>query len=132
MFNYGNHLMPSFERSEKSRKPSSIEIFEDWAILFEEANYTLLNQKISDGILNPHNPLINGLTPLHIACIQGNITALRFLLKYNVDVNVESNIGRTALDEALFYKYFNCVIELMKKEVRITPQHRKVILNQMV
>ena len=124
--------MPSFERSEKSRKPSSIEIFEDWAILFEEANYTLLNQKISDGILNPHNPLINGLTPLHIACIQGNITALRFLLKYNVDVNVESNIGRTALDEALFYKYFNCVIELMKKEVRITPQHRKVILNQMV
>ena len=132
MFNYGNHLMPSFERSEKSRKPSSIEIFEDWAILFEEANYTLLNQKISNGILNPHNPLINGLTPLHIACIQGNITALRFLLKYNVDVNVESNIGRTALDEALFYKYFNCVIELMKKEVRITPQHRKVILNQMV
>ena len=132
MFNYGNHLMPSFERSEKSRKPSSIEIFEDWAILFEEANYTLLNQKISDGILNPHNPLINGLTPLHIACIQGNITALRFLLKYNVDVNVESNIGRTALDEALFYKYFNCVIELMKKEVRITPQHRKVILNQIV
>jgi ankyrin repeat protein len=132
MFNYGNHLMPSFERSEKSRKPSSIEIFEDWAILFEEENYTLLNQKISDGILNPHNPLINGLTPLHIACIQGNITALRFLLKYNVDVNVESNIGRTALDEALFYKYFNCVIELMKKEVRITPQHRKVILNQMV
>ena len=132
MFNYGNNLMASFERSEKSRKPSSIEIFEDWAILFEEANYTLLNQKISDGILNPHNPLINGLTPLHIACIQGNITALRFLLKYNVDVNVESNIGRTALDEALFYKYFNCVIELMKKEVRITPQHRKVILNQMV
>lgn len=132
MFNYGNNLMPSFERSEKSRKPSSIEIFEDWAILFEEENYTLLNQKISDGILNPHNPLINGLTPLHIACIQGNITALRFLLKYNVDVNVESNIGRTALDEALFYKYFNCVIELMKKEVRITPQHRKVILNQMV
>ena len=132
MFNYGNNLMTSFERSEKSRKPSSIEIFEDWAILFEEANYTLLNQKISDGILNPHNPLINGLTPLHIACIQGNITALRFLLKYNVDVNVESNIGRTALDEALFYKYFNCVIELMKKEVHITPQHRKVILNQMV
>ena len=124
--------MASFERSEKSRKPSSIEIFEEWAILFEEENYTLLNQKISDGILNPHNPLINGLTPLHIACIQGNITALRFLLKYNVDVNVESNIGRTALDEALFYKHFNCVIELMKQEVHITQQHRKVILNQMV
>ena len=34
MFNYGNNLMASFERSEKSRKPSSIEIFEEWAILF--------------------------------------------------------------------------------------------------
>lgn len=113
-------------------KSSSVVIFEEWSSLLEEENFDILSKKISDGELNPHDSLINGLTPLHIACIQGNANAVKFILDFGVNVDSESKIGRTPLDEALFYKHFTCVIELMKKQVRMTKQDRNLILEQMV
>lgn len=113
-------------------KSSSVVIFEEWSSLLEEENFDIISKKISDGELNPHDSLINGLTPLHIACIQGNAKAVKFILDFGVNVDSESKIGRTPLDEALFYKHFTCVIELMKKQVRMTKQDRKLILEQMV
>lgn len=113
-------------------KSPLVALFEEWSSLLEEENFDILSRKISDGELNPHDSLINGLTPLHIACILGNAKAVKFLLDFSVNVNSESKIGRTPLDEALFYKHFSCVIELMKKQVRMTKQDRKLILEQMV
>lgn len=113
-------------------KSPLVALFEEWSSLLEEENFDILSRKISDGELNPHDSLINGLTPLHIACILGNANAVKFLLDFSVNVNSESKIGRTPLDEALFYKHFSCVIELMKKQVRMTKQDRKLILEQMV
>ena len=113
-------------------KSSSVVIFEEWSSLLEEENFDILSKKISDGELNPHDSLINGLTPLHIACIQGNANVVKFILDFGVNVDSESKIGRTPLDEALFYKHFTCVIELMKKQVRMTKQDRNLILEQMV
>lgn len=132
MFHIGISLMDPRKFKIKPTNSSSVEIFEEWASLLEENDFDILSNKISHGKLNPHDSLINGLTPLHIACIQGNAKAVKFLLKYGVNVDSESKVGRTPLDEALFYKHFTCVIELMKRQVKITQHDRKLILEQMV
>lgn len=132
MFHIGNGLMDLRKFRITPIKSSSIEIFEEWSSLLEEDKFDIISSKISNGELNPHDSLINGLTPLHIACILGNAKAVKFLLDFDVNVNSESKIGRTPLDEALFYKHFTCVIELMKKQVKITSHDRKLILEQMV
>ena len=132
MFHIGICLMDPRKLRITPVKSSSVVIFEEWSSLLEEENFDILSKKISDGELNPHDSLINGLTPLHIACIQGNANAVKFILDFGVNVDSESKIGRTPLDEALFYKHFTCVIELMKKQVRMTKQDRNLILEQMV
>lgn len=132
MFHIGICLMDSRNLRITTIKSPLVALFEEWSSLLEEENFDILSRKISDGELNPHDSLINGLTPLHIACILGNANAVKFLLDFSVNVNSESKIGRTPLDEALFYKHFSCVIELMKKQVRMTKQDRKLILEQMV
>ena len=132
MFHIGISLMDPRKLKIKPIKSSSVEIFEEWSSLLEEKKFDIISDKISDRKLNPHDSLINGLTPLHIACIQGNAKAVKFLLDFGVNVDSESKVGRTPLDEALFYKHFTCVIELMKRQVKITKQDRKLILEQMV
>lgn len=132
MFHIGICLMDPRKLRITPVKSSSVVIFEEWSSLLEEENFDILSKKISDGELNPHDSLINGLTPLHIACIEGNANAVKFILDFGVNVDSESKIGRTPLDEALFYKHFTCVIELMKKQVRMTKQDRNLILEQMV
>ena len=132
MFHIGLCLMDPRKLRITPVKSSSVVIFEEWSSLLEEENFDILSKKISDGELNPHDSLINGLTPLHIACIQGNANVVKFILDFGVNVDSESKIGRTPLDEALFYKHFTCVIELMKKQVRMTKQDRNLILEQMV
>lgn len=132
MFHIGICLMDPRKLRITPVKSSSVVIFEEWSSLLEEENFDILSKKISDGELNPHDSLINGLTPLHIACIQGNANVVKFILDFGVNVDSESKIGRTPLDEALFYKHFTCVIELMKKQVRMTKQDRNLILEQMV
>ena len=132
MFYNGISYMSPRNLKIKPTKSSHIEIFEEWCSLLEEKKFDIISNKISNGKLNAHDSLINDLTPLHIACIQGNTKAVKFLLDLGVNVDSESKVGRTPLDEALFYKHFTCVIELMKRQVKITKHDRKLILEQMV
>lgn len=132
MFHIGIALMTPRNFKIIPIKSSSITLFEEWSSMLEEENFEMLLNRIHDGELNPDELLINGLTPLHIACIQGNSRSVRFLLDLGVDVNPESNMGRTPLDEALFYKHFKCVIELMKNKVKLEKINRKAILDQLV
>lgn len=98
------------------RTQSSVDVFNTWVKLFERNDYKALKSKIRKSQLNPHNSTINGLTPLHIACIQGNINAIKFLLEYDVKIDVKSDMGNTPIDEALFYDYFDCMDILLCKE----------------
>jgi ankyrin repeat protein len=59
------------------------------------------------------------LTPLHIACIHGNVNAVKFLKEYDVDVESKSMLERTPTDEALYYKHFSCVLEMFYKKPNV-------------
>lgn len=95
-----------------SKKP--VEIFEEWVDLLDTKSFEKIDSKIQKGELNPHASLINGLTPLHIACIEGNAEGVKYLLNLNVDIHVKSKVGRTALQEAVYYGHKKCITLLSK------------------
>jgi ankyrin repeat protein len=108
-------LSGMFKRHLKSKK-TPIDVFNLWVKLFESHDFKTLHLKIRKSELNPYIPTINGLYPLHLACIQGNINAVNFLLEYGVSINVKSNMGKTPIDEAKFYEYTDCVDVLIEAE----------------
>lgn len=130
MFNIGLGLMIPRHLRIKNINSSPISKFEKWSNLLEEENFSTILKEIYEDNLNPHESLINGLTPLHIACIQGNSKGVRFLLDLDVDINSQSDIGRTPLDEAIFYKYSNCIIELLKIDLKINQSEQNLLLEQ--
>lgn len=100
-----------------SKKP--VEIFEEWVDLLDTKSFEKIDSKIQRGELNPHAILINGLTPLHIACIEGNSEGVKYLLDYNVNIHVKSRVGRTPLQEAVYYGHKKCIILLSKPKQKL-------------
>lgn len=90
--------------------------FEKWAHLFDSEDFGVLKSKIQSKELDPNETLINGLKPLHIACIIGNVNAVKFILEYAIETDSVSFIGKTALDEAMDNKNFQCAIEILNKK----------------
>lgn len=101
------------------------EKFEKWAVSFETDDYDGLKSDILRNQLDPNETLINGLKPLHIACILGNHNAVRFLLGYKIDIDSKSFVGKSPLDEALENKNFNCAIEILNKKPKTHIKFRK-------
>ena len=95
---------------------SSVDVFNMWVKSFESNDFKTLESKIRKSIISPSESTINGLTPLHIACIQGNTDAVKFLLNYDIEVNVKSDVGKTPIDEALLYNYVDCMDILLEYE----------------
>ena len=54
------------------------------------------------------NAIRNGFAPLHHACVNGNINIVKLLIKYNVNVNLKTNDGRTPIKLAVM----SCNFEL--------------------
>lgn len=117
MFNFQwcNMIGKMFKKYLKKNQ-SSVDIFNLWVRLFESNDFKTLESKICKSKISPNEPTINGLTPLHIACIQGNTDAVEFLLNYDIEVNVKSDMGTTPIDEALFYNYIDCMDILLEYE----------------
>lgn len=99
--------------SNNLQSKSLLQRFECWAYNLENGDLKKLKEMIYDGFLDPNESLINGLTPLHIACIQGSLNGTKFLLNFGVDFDALSLSERTPIDEALLYKHFDCAIEIM-------------------
>ena len=115
MFNFRINPMNSFEfKKWWSSKKSSTALFEKWVELIENNKFSEIIRKVKSGNLNPNNEIINGLTPLHIACIQGNVEAVKLFIEFGVDIDVKSKVGRTPLHEAMFYGNSECVRELLQ------------------
>lgn len=102
-FNTSNGLINPFET------------FEEWVDLLENKSFEEIDRKIGNNLLDVNSILINGLTPLHIACIQGNYEAVTYLLKNKANRNIKSDIGRIPLDEAIFYGHKKCISALLIK-----------------
>lgn len=58
----------------------------------------MLNLKNQNVDLNEQN--YDGRTPLHKACLKGNVKIIQFLLDQNIDVNKVDRWGSTPLDNA--------------------------------
>ncbi|XP_026286770.1 BRCA1-associated RING domain protein 1-like [Frankliniella occidentalis] len=78
-----------------------------------------------------------GETPLHVACIKGNVDRIRTLLSANASPNTKDNAGWTPLHEAAI-RGFTEVVELLLKAGalidvpgtgNVTPLHEAVIYN---
>uniref|UniRef100_A0A7M5WRJ2 Uncharacterized protein n=2 Tax=Clytia hemisphaerica TaxID=252671 RepID=A0A7M5WRJ2_9CNID len=52
------------------------------------------------------NIIRNGLAPLHHACLNGNMTIIRLLIKNNVDVNLQTKDGKTPIKLAVMNGHF--------------------------
>lgn len=111
-------------------KESLLKRFELWAYHLERGDIKKLKDMINDGALDPNEVLINGITPLHISCIQGNLQGTKLLLNFDVDVEVLSLSKRTALDEALFYRHFNCAIEIMIYKENYSLDDENILFEQ--
>uniref|UniRef100_A0A0K0D4V8 ANK_REP_REGION domain-containing protein n=1 Tax=Angiostrongylus cantonensis TaxID=6313 RepID=A0A0K0D4V8_ANGCA len=62
-------------------------------------------------------------TPLHVASCEGDLTMVKFLVNVvKVDVSVQDRWGRSALDDARFFKHDDCVQFLEKATKK--PEHR--------
>ncbi len=97
---------------------SLVEVFEIWVDLLDNKYFEKIDDKIQSGELNPNVSLINGLTPLHIACIEGNIEGIRYLLNLNVDIYALSKMGKTPLQEAVFYGHKDCINLLSQRMLK--------------
>jgi len=117
--------MNSFEFRRWSSKKSSTKVFELWAELIEMENFVEIKSRIKSGELNPFVETINGLTPLHLACIQGSLNAVKFLVKLGVDINATSKIGRTPVQECIFHGHVDCMDELLKNGALLGASSRK-------
>ena len=117
--------MNSFEFRRWSSKKSSTKVFELWAELIEIENFVEIKSRIKSGELNPFVETINGLTPLHLASIQGSLNAVKFLLELGVDVNATSNVGRTPVQECIFHGHIDCMDELLKSGASLDASSRK-------
>ena len=113
--------MNSFEFRRWSSKKSSTKVFE----LIEIENFVEIKSRIKSGELNPFVETINGLTPLHLASIQGSLNAVKFLLELGVDVNATSNVGRTPVQECIFHGHIDCMDELLKSGASLDASSRK-------
>lgn len=123
--------MNSFEFRRWSSKKSSTKVFELWAELIEMENFVEIKSRIKSGELNPFVETINGLTPLHLACIQGSSRAVKFLIGLGVDINATSKIGRTPLQECIFYGHVHCIDELLKGGAHLeAPRMNGIELHQ--
>ncbi|VDM55550.1 unnamed protein product [Angiostrongylus costaricensis] len=59
-------------------------------------------------------------TPLHVASCEGDLTMVKFLVNVaKVDVNVQDRWGRSALDDARFFKHDDCVQFLEKATKKV-------------
>ena len=117
--------MNSFEFRRWSSKKSSTKVFELWAELIEMENFVEIKSRIKSGELNPFVETINGLTPLHLACIQGSLNAVKFLVRLGVNINSTSKIGRTPVQECIFYGHDDCMDELLKRGAILGTPSRK-------
>lgn len=114
--------MDSFEFKRCTSVKSSTKLFELWAELIEENNIAEIKSRIKSGELNPFNEILNGLTPLHMACIQDNSAIVKFLMSLGVDANYKSKLGRTPIQEALYYGHSDCLNALLECGVRLCPE----------
>lgn len=117
--------MNSFEFRRWSSKKSSTEIFELWAGLIETDNLVEMKSRIKSGELNPFIETINGLTPMHLACIQGSLKTVKFLAELGVDINATSKLGRTPVQECIFHGHVDCMDELLKRGAILGTPSRK-------
>lgn len=117
--------MNSFEFRRWSSKKSSTKVFELWAELIEMENFVEMNARIKSGELNPFRETINGLTPLHLACIQGSLKSVKFLVRLGVDINAISKMGRTPVQECIFHGHVDCMDELLKSGALLDPSGKK-------
>ena len=58
-----------------------------------------------------------GNTPLHFACVLGCKTIISLLLKWDADVNVLNQEGKSPIDYTTFHEYDE-IINLLKKAAR--------------
>ena len=114
--------MNSFEFKRCNSEESSTKLFELWTELIEENNIAEIKSRIKSGKLNPFNEVLNGLTPLHMACIQGSSAIVKFLMSLGVDANYKSKLGRTPIQEALYYGHVDCLNALLERGVRLCPE----------
>ncbi|XP_015923190.1 tonsoku-like protein [Parasteatoda tepidariorum] len=63
-----------------------------------------------------------GETPLHKACIEGDLTYAKMLLESGVNVNATDNGGWTPLHEACNYGHYAVVEYLLEKRASINPR----------
>ena len=118
MYHHRIYSMSSTKFSVANGHKKPVEIFEEWVDLLDNKSFEKIDSKIQKGDLNPHASIINGLTPLHIACIEGNQEGVKYLLNLNVNIHVKSKIGRTPLQEAVFYGHKNCITLLSKPKFK--------------
>ncbi len=107
--------MKKFLTVVKTKPSRIIDLFQKWDDLLENESFDEITHNIKKGNLNTNSKLVNGLTPLHIACIQGNFKGVKFLLKNKANPNTTSNYGRTPLQEAIFYGHKECINILLSK-----------------
>lgn len=104
-----------------------VSVFEKWTTLIEDDNTDELSNLISDGELSVNGPIINGLTPLHIACIIGNVKIVRFLISCGADIDAKSMVGRSPIYEAVYYGNIDCVDLLIASGANTEPLNGELV-----
>ena len=56
----------------------------------------------------------DGRTPLHIACVEGNAEAVKFLLQHGASTQVKDRFMRSPLDDAIKFRHKEIVRTLRK------------------
>ena len=82
----------------------------------------------------------NGNTPLHIACVGGNITVVKLLVDHGASITARNSRGETPVHTAAKHKSVEIIKLLLKKEgsrafevtddQRCTPLHHAARNNQ--
>lgn len=97
-----------------------------------ESIYELLTKLLSNRRLDGNALDDDGVTPLMLASILGNVNAVRFFLTLNrVDVNLKSEAGLTALQMVLLkkqYHTFTAILQYSTNAVNLTDQEGRTLL----
>jgi len=88
--------------------------------------YTELDSETAELIVSKSKKIdlqdVHGNTPLHYACMEGNIKMLKLLLKYHANIEKQNNKKATPLHAAAAKSQIECVKHLIKERADVNAR----------